>query len=211
MKDLSEHLNKRVFEMPVIDQAIEKIRHMDRQNLLSYKPKPTANKDVLQFYMTYHQDLPKIMDIDDKDRSIILSSDKKPIMAFRRPKSLKDHLARARLKPDHIDDEPLGESTSSGKPRCQTCKTITLSQTATSPSGASVRLKGNTNCRAQNVVYLISCTKCGKQYVWETNGPLNIRMKGKRDNWRVSSGEHFCSSAWDGLRYFIVALPRPSI
>ena len=31
-----------------------------------------------------------------------------------------------------------------------------------------VKLKGDTNCRTHNVVYLISCGKCGKQYVGET-------------------------------------------
>ena len=106
MKDLSEHLNKRGSQKQVIDQAIEKVRHMERQNLLSYKPKPTANKAVLPFVMTYHPELPKVRGIVDKHWSIIESSDhlstvfpQKPIMAFRRPKSLRDHLVRARLKP----------------------------------------------------------------------------------------------------------------
>ena len=48
----------------------------------------------------------------------------------------------------------------------------------------NVKLKGDTNCRTQNVVYLMSCGKCGKQYVGETKGPLNIRMNGHRDDWR---------------------------
>ena len=77
---------------------------------------------------------------------------------------------------------------------------ITPSQTATSYSGARVKLKGDTNCRTQNVVYLISCGKCGKQYVGETKGPLNIRMNGHRDDWRHKRfeispvGQHFCDS-----------------
>ena len=124
-------------------------------------------------------------------------------MAFRRPKSLRDHLVPARLKPDPIDDEPPGECKPCGKPRCQTCRMITPSQTATVSSGALVKLKGDTNCRTQNVVYLISCGKCGKQYVGATKGPLNIRMNGHRDDWRHKRferspvGEHFCSSGHD--------------
>ena len=58
-KDLSEQLKQRGYQNQVIDQAIEKARHMERQNLLSYKPKPTANKAVLPFVLTYHPDLPK--------------------------------------------------------------------------------------------------------------------------------------------------------
>ena len=102
---LSVHLNKRGYQKQVIDQAIEKVRHIDRQTLLSYKPKPTAIKAVLPSVMTYHHDLPKVRGIVDKHWSIIESSDhlstvfpQKPIMAFRRPKSLRDHLVWARLK-----------------------------------------------------------------------------------------------------------------
>ena len=204
-KDLCEQLKQRGYQKQVIDQAIEKVRHMERQNLLSYKPKPTANKAVLPFVLTYHPDLPKARGIVDKHWSIIDSSDhlstvfpQKPIMAYRRPKSLKDHLVRARLKPDPTDDEPLGECKPCGRSRCQTCRMITPSQTATSSSGARVKLKGDTNCRTQNVVYLISCGKCGKQYVGETKGPLNIRMNGHRYDWRHKrferspTAEHFC-------------------
>ena len=147
----------------------------------SYKPKPTANKAVLPFVMTYHSDLPKVWGIVDKHWSIIESSDhlstvfqQKPIMAFRRPKSLRDHLVRARLKPDPIDDEPPGECKPCGKPRCQTCRMIIPSQTAKSSSGARVKLKGDTNCRNQNVVYLISCGKCGKQYCYESAPSLSV-------------------------------------
>ena len=58
-------------------------------------------------------------------------------------------------------------------------------------------------CRTQTVVFLISCRKCGKQYVWETKGTLNIRMNGHRNDWRHKGferspvGEHFCSSGHD--------------
>ena len=59
VSDLSLHLNKSGYQKQVIDQAIENVRHIDRQNLLSYKPKRTANKAVLPFVMTYLSDLQK--------------------------------------------------------------------------------------------------------------------------------------------------------
>ena len=128
-KDLSEQLKQRGYQKQVIDQVIENVRHMERQNLLSYKPKPTANKAVLQFVLKYYQDFPKARGIVYKHWSIIDSSDhlstvfpQKPIMAFRRPKSPKDHLVQARLKPDPTDDEPLGECKPCGRSRCQTCR-----------------------------------------------------------------------------------------
>ena len=103
-------VRQKILSFHVPDLLYGLVRHMERQNLLSYKPKPTANKAVLPFVLTYHPDLPKARGIVDKHWSIIDSSDhlstvfpQKPIMAYRRPKSLKDHLVRARLKPDPTD------------------------------------------------------------------------------------------------------------
>ena len=47
-----------------------------------------------------------------------------------------------------------------------------------SASGAIIKLKCNTSFKMANVVYLITCTKCGKQYVGETDGHVNQRMNG---------------------------------
>ena len=137
MKDLSDQLSKRGYQKQIIYQAIGRVRQMDRLSLLSYRPKPTADKAILPFVITYHPDLPKVRNIVDKHLPIIESSDhlnsvfpQKPIMAFRRPKSLRELLERARLKPDPTDEEPHGECKPCGRPRCRTCDMITPSQIA---------------------------------------------------------------------------------
>ena len=128
-------------------------------------------------------------------------------MAYRRPKSLRDLLVRAELKPDMRDDEPLGETRPCGKARCKTCKMITPTQIAKSASGAIIKLRCNTSCKTTNVVYLITCTKCGKQYVGETGDHVNQRMNGHRDDWkhkrfeRSPVAEHFCSPEHDFLNH----------
>ena len=58
-----------------------------------------------------------------------------------------------------------------------------------------------------NVVYLITCTKCRKQYVVETSDHVNQRMNGHRDEWKQKRfekfpiAEHFCSSEHDFLNH----------
>ena len=104
-------------------------------------------------------------------------------MAYRRPKSLRDILVNAKFNPDPSDDGPTGESKPCGNKRCFTCKLMTQTQIAKSSSGASVKLKRQTNCISENVIYLITCTQCGKQYVGETKRVLNERMNGHRSDW----------------------------
>ena len=91
--------------------AIDKARQRSRDALLSYRPKSAEVGTILPFVLTYHPDLPKVRDIVDKNWSIIESSNElkdiyqsKPVMAFRCPKSLRDFLVRAGLKPNSDDD-----------------------------------------------------------------------------------------------------------
>ena len=39
------------------------------------------------------------------------------------------------------------------------------------------------NYKTKNVVYLIQCNKCGKQYVGETENALHLRMNGHRSDY----------------------------
>ena len=211
-KELTNQLHRRGYLKQDIASAIDKARQRSRDALLSYRPKSAEVGTILPFVLTYHPDLPKVRDIVDKNWSIIESSDElkdiyqsKPVMAFRRPKSLRDFLVRARLKPNSDDDNQTGECRPCGRKRCQCCKMITTAGTVKSSSGATVRLRQNTDCTTENVVYLISCSSCNKQYVGETKGPLNKRMNGHRDDWRhrrferSPTAEHFHSADHDFL------------
>ena len=211
-QELTNQLHRRGYLKQDIASAIDKARQRSRDALLSYRPKSAEVGTILPFVLTYHPDLPKVRDIVDKNWSIIESSDElkdiyqsKPVMAFRRPKSLRDFLVRARLKPNSDDDNQTGECRPCGRKRCQCCKMITSAGTVKSSSGATVRLRQNTDCTTENVVYLISCSSCNKQYVGETKGPLNKRMNGHRDDWRhrwferSPTAEHFHSADHDFL------------
>ena len=116
-------------------------------------------------------------------------------------------LVRARLKPNSDDENQNGECRPCDRKRCQCCKMITSAGTVKSSSGATVRLRQKTGCTTENVVYLISCSSCNKQYVGETKGPLNKRMNGHRDDWRhlrferSPTAEHFHSADHDFLSH----------
>ena len=84
---------------------------------------------------------------------------------------------------------------------------ITSAGTAKSSYGATVRLRQNTDYTTENVVYLISCSRCNKQYVEEIKGPLNKRMNGHLDDWRhrrferSPTAEHLRSADHDFLSH----------
>ena len=124
-------------------------------------------------------------------RSVIIESSKRlnkifpqrPIMAYRRPKGLRDIRVHAKLNPDPSDDGTTGESKPCGNMRCFTCKLVTPIRIAKSSPGASVKLRRQTNRKSENVIYLIKCTRCGKQNVGDTKRVINECMNGHRSDW----------------------------
>ena len=97
-----------------------------------------------------------------------------PIIAYRRPKNLRDLLVGADLSLP--PQKPPGNK-KCDRPRCKTCPTLVESAQFTSTTtGRSFDIKFSSNCKTSNVVYVIQCKKCGKQCVGETEQPLNERM-----------------------------------
>lgn len=203
-RELACQLRGRGYKQNDIDAAIEKVKDLDRTSLLSYTTKEDTTAQRVPFVVTFHPDLPPIRNIIDKHWPTIESSERlakmfpqKPVVAYRRPKSLRDLLVRAKLKPS-TRDQPYGLSKACNKPRCQTCKMMpTAAQVVQHTSGARVSIRCNATCKSSNLVYVISCSKCGKQYIGETKQALNLRVNLHRSDYnkrrfeRSPVAEHF--------------------
>ena len=50
-------------------------------------------------------------------------------------------------------------------------------------TGEKFHAQATANCKTNNVVYLIQCNKCGKQYVGETENTLHLRMNGHQSDY----------------------------
>ena len=73
-----------------------------------------------------------------------------------------------------------------GSVRCKTCKHISQGSTFTSnvtkKSYEVISHSTSMTCTSENVVYLISCRKCGIQYVGETSQKLRNRLNNHRSS-----------------------------
>ena len=68
-------------------------------------------------------------------------------------------------------------------PRCLTCHHLNCDKSFTSTKTGNVYpLRHNFTCTSKNVIYLITCTKCKKQYVGLTTQQLNVRINHHRSN-----------------------------
>ena len=101
-----------------------------------------------------------------------------PVIGFKKGKSLRDILVRAKVPPLKTEEGLCGPC---NKPKCEICKHITKTHKFESSSTKrkySVRPQ-NLNCASKNVVYLFACKTCHKQYPGSTE-----EFRGRFTNYR---------------------------
>ena len=123
-----------------------------------------------------------------------------PMIAFKKNTNLKRSLVRARIKPDNHTETPninleLEHHPITDNPKvdlmyrpkntitfcpirsCFLHKYLTKSLRITcSITHRSFRVRGNITCNSKNIIYLLQCKKCKKQYVGQTTTCLRHRI-----------------------------------
>ena len=91
---------------------------------------------------------------------------KPPIVSFRQPRNFKDFLVRAKLESEIQFDKGMFGC---GKVRCRISKFVETGTIFKSTvEKKSFHINHSFDCDSSGVVYLITCKRCGKQYVGNT-------------------------------------------
>lgn len=118
----------------------------------------------------------------------------KLIAAYKRNKNLRDCLVRSKLQPlsaptpRHTNtprrERPRGEFSQCAKTQCHTCTYHVDAGCyfVSHSTGKRFTLFNNSNCHSNNVIYLISCRRCGLQYVGQSHRRLHERICGHRSD-----------------------------
>ena len=133
-----------------------------------------VHKHKLVFNITYYLIFSKLKNISSKiyylltpDREHSKVFENVPIIGFKKGKSLKEILVRAKVPPFKTVEGFCGPC---NKPRCEVCKNITKTHQFESSSTKriySIRPQ-NLNCAFKNAVYLFTCKTCHKQHTGST-------------------------------------------
>ena len=164
-------------------------------------PKPQR----IPLVLTYHPGLPDISSIIKRFLPVLhLNPDMKqacpdpPLVAFRKPKSLRDFLIKAKVHSPRSKTDPCPS-----KPSCDPCSTKGIKRgrkcllcmhlpeqtyitSSTSSKQFSLRLSAPADCDSLSVVYCITCKQCKEvnQYVGET-GCFRKRMNNHKSHIRL--------------------------
>ena len=188
--ELEIWLKSRGYSDKMVRSQILKARKFSRKDLLE-KDKVESNDKKLVLNLTYHPSFSHLKNILS-DIHLLLAPDKEhervfptvPIMGFRKGKSLKDFLVRAKVPP--IEKPKGGCSPCRGK-RCQVCNFVNNTdsfQVITKDKKYFINTFQNLNCNSRYVVYLIECKTCKKPYIGSTETPFRIRFNNYRSSQR---------------------------
>ena len=139
-----------------------------------------------------------------------------PRVAIRNPKTLKNHLVRSRLKVHNSNDEENGIC-KCGNINCDICNVSYLgNEFQSTVTEKRYHINFKFDCNSINVIYLLTCKRCRKQYVGSTvtrfclrfnQYKLNIKLygKGKRGFKQEKLIQHFFCSNHSGTHKDISA------
>jgi hypothetical protein len=186
LDELYKYFVARNYPKPVVESAFEHFKTMSQTEAL----KPTVqslNRNIIPFVIEYNPSLPNIGFIINKYWDLLKLSNNpavrelhkyKPVMAFRRPKNIKDFLVKTNFQPQN---NVKYESVKCNRPRCSHCSNIIESDSFTSSQyHTEFKLNYNTDCASSDVIYLITCKRCNMQYVGQTSQKVSKRMNNHR-------------------------------
>ena len=182
--ELKTHLLNRGYEKNLLREEIQRAVSIPRETCLRVKEHQEKTSRT-PLVVTYHPLLPSFASITRRHLHILHITERlrtafpsPPLIAFRRPKNLKDLLVRAQLT--SARRETPGNFRC-GSVRCKTCPILLTTDVFTShTTGEQFKVKGRASCKSYNIIYLIQCRRCGHQYVGETGQPLHNRVNGHR-------------------------------
>ena len=199
-------LTKRHYPPQFIDNCMTKIKYTQRQRYLqTSQPRPITTKPIFK-YLPPPQ-FRKLQTIILHDYNKIQQLMDKPLFINTGHRTLRQELVHAKVTPTDeqfvdiavILNNPKQGHTTSGQlpqlkktnitistckhPRCVTCKHLNTSTSFKSTStGTHYPIRYSFSCSSSNLIYLITCTKCKKQYVGLTTHTLKYRVNHHRTN-----------------------------
>jgi hypothetical protein len=189
-KNLTEAYVSRGYKLPELISSREKVKNLNREELLQVKEKTKSDNLVCTLpYNLRNVDAKKII----LDNWHILSEaphledlfKDPPTFGYTRPKNFKDLLCKAtvRYPPDSVSTRDalnfIYEADPCTRRNCRWCARLDPRRRITSTATKERHKKlphGQIDCETCNLIYLITCHSCQKQYVGETKRSFRTRI-----------------------------------
>ena len=196
LTELKADLISRGYHSKIIDSAFNKVRLVPRLEALKKVSKSQNEREV--FVVTFHPALPSVNTIVKKHWSVMTEQSanlkrvfpKPSLIAYRRPKNLREHLIRAKISSKRRSSR-LKKGYSPCNEGCQTWWVSKRTQShSTKRTGKKWNISAPITCKTKNVIYHLDCKKKCKVfeegYQGETRRELRARINEHRAGIRLA-------------------------
>ncbi|CAH3171643.1 unnamed protein product, partial [Porites lobata] len=168
-------------------QEMEKVVTMTQEECLQTREREST--DRIPLVTTFNPHTTFIAEIAKRNWNFLQSKErlahifnKPPLVAYRRPISLRDRLVSTKFKTVNNIPVPRG-CEACGKPKCSWCKGINKTTTFTSSNNnKTFKIFHSVNCQSSWVIYIIECNICNLQYIGKSGTPFNLRLNNHRNH-----------------------------
>lgn len=223
LKEMTNKFLKRGYPRPLLNRHLARVASQSRSSLLRPDASTRSSRrstSRLPFVSDFSQLSPSIRDIIYRHWHILSHSypavfSDRPLMSFRRGKTLSNYLVKSDLGPlaTSVQQTITGSANPGTFPclSCAQCGNVTKGPYFTHPStGKRFRIKGHFSCRSSYIIYLIKCP-CGLGYIGKTTQMAKDRISKHKSTIRTCKvelpiPEHFLSHKHQihQLRYQII-------
>ena len=170
--------------MSFLNQEIKRVHNITRTEAITPKDTSEINQPKrVPLVITYNPALRSISSIIHKHLNILSSSPRcssvfkaPPIVSFRRTNNLNNLLVSSKLRKPLQNNRPCGSFQCYSN--CLTCNYITdgLTNYTFHSTGETRRINHYIDCNSKNVIYMVQCKSCHKQYIGKTKRRLKDRF-----------------------------------
>ena len=190
LSELKQMLLDRDYGEQLIDSEIKRALNIPRESALNPNHSSKKENDRPVYVSTFDPRLPNITKSIQKhwqtscflDANFKNTFPKPPMVAFKKHRSLRSFLIRAKVSPNH-NHRPL-RFTKGMYPCMKPCPNCPYIKNIKKVSGPNFTwtLIGKFTCNTKNVIYMIECKKdnCKKRYIGETDRELAERFSDHR-------------------------------
>ena len=173
------------FKQQKVRKEMNKVLKLTQEQCLVSNRK--ESQDRIPFVITYNPYTTYIAEIANRHWDFLKTKErlgrifnKNPLVAYRRPSSLRDALVSTKFKRYSGCSDGF---TKCSKPRCSWCNLIHATNTFKGIHDArKYKILHPLDCQSSWVIYIIQCVKCGLQYVGKSETNLNIRLNNHRNH-----------------------------
>jgi hypothetical protein len=189
---ICQHFLRRNYPLNLLEEAILKVRRLDRQTLIEPKADNTKSRDENKLFLisTFNpRDSPLTKIVNKNWTTLGRTSTTQDlynhqiIHGKRRNKNLRDLLVHAKLpdmqsKPNPQPNDPSNPQNICKTKNCRYCKVIdTTGRITSTATNRSYHSMINVTCKSNNLIYCITCNQCKLQYVGQTSNRIIDRFQ----------------------------------